>query len=49
MQQDQTTGILLPLGALVRRDRDGKTWLAYTDPVWLANATVLKQLRGLMR
>jgi uncharacterized protein (DUF302 family) len=36
MQATQTIGIDLPLKALVWQDSDGKTWLAYNDPVWLA-------------
>jgi len=37
MQADQLIGIDLPLKALVWRDGDGKTWISYNDPVWLAN------------
>jgi len=36
MQAVQTMGIDLPLKALVWQDEDGKTWLAYNDPNWLA-------------
>ncbi len=36
MQAMQTTGIDLPLKALVWRDEAGTTWLAYNDPRWLA-------------
>jgi uncharacterized protein (DUF302 family) len=36
MQAAQTMGIDLPLRALVWQDGDGKTWLAYNDPRWLA-------------
>lgn len=36
MQAAQTIGIDLPLRALVWQDEDGKTWLAYDDPKWLA-------------
>ncbi len=36
MQRAQTMGIDLPLKALVWRDEQGKTWLAYNDPQWLA-------------
>lgn len=36
MQAAQTIGIDLPLRALVWQDADGKTWLAYNDPKWLA-------------
>ncbi len=37
MQAAQTTGIDLPLKALVWQDEEGKTWLAYNDAQWLAN------------
>jgi uncharacterized protein (DUF302 family) len=36
MQKAQTVGIDLPLKALVWLDEDGKTWLAYNDPGWIA-------------
>jgi len=36
MQADQTIGIDLPLKVLVHQDAEGKTWLSYNDPVWLA-------------
>jgi uncharacterized protein (DUF302 family) len=36
MQAAQTTGIDLPLKALVYEDAAGKVWLAYNDPAWLA-------------
>jgi uncharacterized protein (DUF302 family) len=36
MQEQQSTGIDLPLKALVYQDTSGKTWLAYNDPAWLA-------------
>jgi uncharacterized protein (DUF302 family) len=36
MQATQTMGIDLPLRALVWQDADGRTWLAYNDPRWLA-------------
>lgn len=32
----QTLGIDLPLKVLVWQDADGKTWLGYNDPVFLA-------------
>lgn len=32
----QTTGIDLPLKALVWQDEAGKVWLGYNDPAWLA-------------
>ena len=36
MQSNQTTGIDLPLKALVWQDESGNTWLTYNDPTWLA-------------
>jgi uncharacterized protein (DUF302 family) len=36
MQTVQTTGIDLPLKALVWEDASGDTWLSYNDPAWLA-------------
>ena len=36
MQAAQTMGIDLPLKALVFEDGEGKTWIAYNDPNWLA-------------
>lgn len=36
MQADQTTGIDLPLKALIWQDTAGNTWLSYNDPSWLA-------------
>lgn len=36
MQAAQTIGIDLPLRALVWQDEQGKTWLGYNDPGWLA-------------
>jgi uncharacterized protein (DUF302 family) len=36
MQADQTAGIDLPLKALVWEDADGKTWLSYNEPRWIA-------------
>ncbi len=37
MQDQQSAGIDLPLKALVWEDADGKTWLAYNDPAWIAS------------
>jgi uncharacterized protein (DUF302 family) len=36
MQEAQTLGIDLPLKALVWQDEQGRTWLSYNDPRWLA-------------
>jgi len=36
MELVQTTGIDLPLRALVWQDAAGITWLSYTDPNWMA-------------
>ena len=36
MQDRQPAGIDLPLRALVFEDADGKAWLSYNDPAWIA-------------
>jgi uncharacterized protein (DUF302 family) len=36
MQDRQSAGIDLPLKALVWQDADGKVWLSYNDPTWIA-------------
>jgi uncharacterized protein (DUF302 family) len=36
MQNRQSAGIDLPLKALVWEDADGKAWLTYNDPAWIA-------------
>ena len=36
MQDRQRAGIDLPLKALVWEDADGKTWVTYNDPAWIA-------------
>jgi uncharacterized protein (DUF302 family) len=36
MQIDQRIGIDLPLKVLVWSDSAGKTWVSYSDPVWIA-------------
>ena len=36
MEERQTAGIDLPLRALVWEDVDGKAWLSYNDPAWIA-------------
>jgi uncharacterized protein (DUF302 family) len=36
MQANQMVGIDLPLKALGFDDAEGKTWLAYNDPSWVA-------------
>lgn len=36
MQMAQTVGIDLPLKALVWQDAAGQSWLAYTEPAWIA-------------
>ena len=37
MQDEQSTGIDLPLKALVWEDADGRAWLTYNDPAWIAH------------
>src|ERR1700751_5324688 len=41
MQPNQTIGIDLPLKALVWQDAQGKTWLSYNEPKWLAQRHAL--------
>jgi uncharacterized protein (DUF302 family) len=36
MQDRQSAGIDLPLKVLVSEDADGKAWLTYNDPAWIA-------------
>jgi uncharacterized protein (DUF302 family) len=36
MQDRQSAGIDLPLKALVWQDADGKVWLSYDEPAWIA-------------
>jgi uncharacterized protein (DUF302 family) len=36
MQDQQSSGIDLPLKALVWEDAEGKAWLTYSNPIWLA-------------
>ena len=36
MQDRQTAGIDLPVKALAWEDSDGKVWLSYNDPDWIA-------------
>jgi len=36
MQEQQSAGIDLPLKVLVWEDADGKVWLTYNDPAWIA-------------
>jgi uncharacterized protein (DUF302 family) len=44
MQAAQTTGIDLPLKALVFQDEQGRTSLAYNDPAWIAKRHVAAAL-----
>ena len=56
MQDQQSAGIDLPLKALVWEDSDGKTWLTYNDPNWIAqrhslgtiSAPAVKAMAGLL-
>lgn len=43
MQDRQRAGIDLPLKALVWEDADGKAWITYNDPVWIARRHGLDQ------
>jgi len=61
MQAEQPIGIDLPLKALVWQDANGKVWLSYNEPSWLAQRhglpagtkamvdTMTAGLRGLAR
>lgn len=42
MQAVRTMGIDLPLKALVWQDEEGRTWLGYNDPSWLAQRHGMK-------
>ena len=49
MQDKQTAGIDLPLKALAWEDADGKVWLSYNDPGWIAQrhgATGVTEVTG---
>src|SRR5271154_2861206 len=50
MQALQTTGIDLPLKALVFEDAVGKVWLSYNEPAWIAqrhgNAASVSEVTG---
>jgi uncharacterized protein (DUF302 family) len=56
MQSVQTTGIDLPLKALVWQDEAGTTWLSYNDPNWIttrhtarpANHTIIEAMRDFL-
>src|SRR5437868_5954195 len=39
MQSVQTVGIDLPLKVLVWQDAEGKTWVSYNEPRWIASST----------
>jgi uncharacterized protein (DUF302 family) len=43
MQSAQTSGVDLPLKALVWQDATGDTWLSYNDPEWIAKRHGLRQ------
>ena len=48
MQAGQEAGIDLPLKALVYQDAEGKVWLAYNDPHWLADRHHLPALPNIV-
>jgi uncharacterized protein (DUF302 family) len=48
MQAGQEAGIDLPLKALVWEDAEGKVWLAYNDPRWLADRHHLPDLPNIV-
>jgi len=37
MREAQTAGIDLPVRAVAWQDENGKVWLSYNDPKWIAN------------
>jgi uncharacterized protein (DUF302 family) len=43
MQSAQTSGMDLPMKALVWQDASGDTWLSYNDPEWIAKRHGLGQ------
>lgn len=49
MQDQQTTGIDLPLKYLVWQDETGKTWLSYNEPDWIAHRHGLGAASGAAR
>jgi uncharacterized protein (DUF302 family) len=44
MQATQSIGIDLPLKALAWQDADGKVWLSYNEPAWLAHRHCLSDV-----
>ncbi|MFA1538242.1 DUF302 domain-containing protein [Actinomadura monticuli] len=42
MQDRQSTGIDLPTKVLVWEDEDGRAWLTYNDPAWIAERHELR-------
>ena len=47
MQANQTVGIDLPLKALVWEDHEGKVWLGYNEPQWLARRHGIEGAEGI--
>ena len=47
MQANQTIGIDLPLKALVWEDDEGKVWLGYNEPQWLARRHGIEGAEGI--
>lgn len=43
MQNNQTSGIDLPVKALAWQDEEGKVWLTYNDTNWIANRHCLSE------
>jgi uncharacterized protein (DUF302 family) len=48
MQAGQEAGIDLPMKALVYQDAEGRVWLAYNDPHWLADRHHLPDLPNIV-
>jgi uncharacterized protein (DUF302 family) len=43
MQDHQTSGIDLPLKVLIWEDEEGRVWLTYNDPQWIAERHSLSE------
>jgi len=48
MQDQQTAGVDLPLKALAWEDANGRVWLSYNDPAWIAERHGLGQISATM-
>jgi len=48
MQSAQTSGIDLPLKALIWEDKSGQVWIAYNDPQYVANRHNIKDCGNIL-